>query len=99
MRGSPGIIMYGNFILLLCIHGVFLADDINCYLSVHFFLSTLLCRVPLEPELQVDMLGSIYVNTVDTVSTTIKVIFLKHTSSFQFQGSLKQKMVKSWWTQ
>lgn len=26
------------------------------------------CRIPLDPELQVDMLGSVYVDTVDSVS-------------------------------
>ncbi len=34
-----------------------------------FFLS--ICRLPLDPELHVDMLGSVYVNTVDTVSIII----------------------------
>lgn len=27
------------------------------------------CRIPLDPELQVDMLGSVFVDTVDSVST------------------------------
>ena len=36
----------------------------------------MLCRVPLDPELQVDMLGSVYVNTVASVSFSSPILIL-----------------------
>lgn len=37
-------------------------------MQIYLYLTSPFIRLPLDPELHVDMLGSVYVNTVDTVS-------------------------------